>query len=32
MTTIGKEELDSLIQSEWNFQESKKSEWSLLEG
>ena len=32
MTTIGEEELDSLIQSEWNFLESKKGEWSLLEG
>ncbi|SVB93032.1 uncharacterized protein METZ01_LOCUS245886, partial [marine metagenome] len=32
MITIGEEELDSLIQSEWNFLESKKGEWSLLEG
>ena len=32
MTTIGKEELDSLIQSEWDYLESKKGEWSLLEG
>ena len=32
MTTIGKEELDSLIQSEWDYLELKKGEWSLLEG
>jgi len=32
MTTIDKEELDSLIQSEWGYLESKKGEWSLLEG
>ena len=30
MTTIDKEELDSLIQSEWGYLESKKGEWSLL--
>lgn len=32
MTTIGEEELDSLIQSEWEYLDSKKGEWSLLEG
>ena len=32
MATIDKEELGSLIQSEWDYLESKKGEWSLLEG
>jgi hypothetical protein len=32
MTAIVKEKLNSLIQSEWDYLESKKGEWSLLEG
>jgi len=32
MTMIDKEELNSLIQSEWDYLETKKGEWSLLEG
>ncbi len=32
MATIDKEELDALIQSEWDYLESKRGEWSLLEG
>lgn len=32
MTTIVQEELDQLIDSEWQYLDSKKSEWSLLEG
>jgi len=32
MTTIVQNELDSLIQKEWDYLESKKGEWSLLEG
>ena len=32
MKTIVKEELDQLIDNEWDYLESKKGEWSLLEG
>ena len=32
MPTIDKAQLDSLIQSEWDYLESRKGEWSLLEG
>ena len=32
MTTISMEELNPLIQSEWEYLESKNGEWSLLEG
>ena len=32
MTLISMEELNPLIQSEWEYLESKNGEWSLLEG
>ncbi|MFQ5450654.1 MAG: prenyltransferase/squalene oxidase repeat-containing protein [Nitrospinaceae bacterium] len=32
MTTLLREKLDSLIQREWEYLESKRREWSLLEG
>ena len=32
MTTIVQEELDQLIENEWEYLDSKKDEWSLLEG
>ena len=32
MTTIAPEKLDQLIENEWRYLSSKKSEWSLLEG
>jgi hypothetical protein len=32
MTAIVKDELDHLIDKEWEYLESRKSEWSLLEG
>ena len=32
MTTIAQEELDQLIANEWQYLDSKKGEWSLLEG
>ena len=32
MTTISIEELNPLIQREWEYLESKNEEWSLLEG
>jgi hypothetical protein len=32
MPTIDKAQLDSLIHSEWDYLESRKGEWSLLEG
>ena len=32
MTPISMEELNPLIQSEWEYLESKNGEWSLLEG
>ena len=32
MAAIDKEKLDALIQSEWDYLESKRGEWSLLEG
>ena len=32
MTTIVKEDLDSLIENEWNYIQDNRGEWSLLEG
>ena len=32
MTAISSEQLDQMIEGEWNYLDSKKSEWSLLDG